>query len=435
MKKNLRSTILLMGLIIALVFTTSCSKQNTDQADEAKAFVADFSSEEMMAFIESVASVDNARITGFEGEHQTADKIQETFESLGLETSVQSFPIQSYALNSHSVQLVTDGDRLLENANPLSYSIGTSSEGLLGQVVSVGLGAEENYKDVDVTGKIVLIQRGGEYFYVKNDRAFSHGAVGAIFYDPNGESISATLTHLSEIPAVSITKEDATWMEQKLLESQVVEVKITIDAKCEDSESKNVIGIYRSKDNKDGKKVIVGAHYDGVNTPAANDNASGTAVVLEMARALAEQKVELPFDVQFMTFGAEEIGLVGSDYYASQMTRDEIKNTICMINFDMVGVGDGIDISTAGDPRALSLVKQGQDVFKEIGFTATTSESDRSDHASFATVGVKAIYIQATPDHNYHTDEDTIDKIDPEMLKHMCDFGTKMLMDVLAVEN
>jgi len=433
MKKNVSRITLMMLLITTLIFSSACSKASTAESKEKEAqnvtFEATFSEDNMMTFIKEVASVDDARITGFEGESNTADRIKTHFETLGFETSVQSFPIQSYALLDHALTFISDNNRSIENVNPLSYSIGTAKEGLQAEVISVGLGADADYTNKDVKGKIVLVQRGGEFFYIKTDRAVSKGAVGVIFYDPNGESISATLTKLSQIPAVSILKADADVLEQALLKGDKFEVNLMIDSICEDSESQNVIGVYKSKSNPDGKKVIVGAHYDGVNTPAANDNASGTAVIMEVARALAEQKIEFPYDIQFMAFGAEEIGLVGSDYYASQMSADERKNTICMVNFDMVGVGDGVDIATAGDPRANKLVDAAKAVFKTMDYEATTSETDRSDHASFASVGIKAIYIQATPDHNYHTDEDTIDKIKPDMLVTMCDFCTKLLIE------
>ena len=252
-----------------------------------------------------------------------------------------------------------------------------------------------------------------------------------IFYDPNGESISATLTKLSNIPAVSILKTDADLMEQALSNGDAVQVNIMVDAIVEDSTSQNVIGTYKSNNNPEGKKVIIGAHYDGVNTPAANDNASGTALIMEIARIIAEQKVELPFDLEFIAFGAEEIGLIGSDQYAYSMTQDEKRNTLFMINFDMVGVGDGVDIATVGEARSTALSEKAQEVFKQLGYTASTSVTDRSDHASFAAVGIKSIYIQATPDHNYHTDEDTLDKIQPDMLITMCDFGLKLIVEAL----
>ena len=430
-------------MILTLMISTACSKTSekdvnrnaASSGDEMtsiyEALSGEISDANMLSFIETVASVDDARITGFEGESNTASLIQTHFENLNFETETQSFPIQAYKLNDHSLTITSLDDKVLTMVNPLSYSVGTTSEGITAEVVSVGLGADEDYTGKDVQGKIVLVQRGGEFFYVKTNRAFEYGAIGVIFYDPNGESISATLTKLSNIPAVSILKSDADLMEAAIKNGEKLEVNLMIDAMVKDSTSQNVIGIYKSSNNPDGKKVIIGAHYDGVNTPAANDNASGTALILEIARIIAEQKVELPFDLEFIAFGAEEVGLVGSDYYAYEMTQDEKRNTLFMLNYDMVGVGDGVDIATVGDSRSTKLSDKAQEILSEIGYTASTSVTDRSDHASFAAVGIKSIYIQATPDHNYHTDEDTLDKIKPDMLKAICDFSLKLIVEGL----
>ncbi len=420
MESKVNKSKIVVLVIIASMLVASCSKPALDMS-------IDVSSENMIAFIEEVASVDNSRIAGFDGERATSKLIEAHFENLSLETEVQSFPIKAYALLDYSVTLISDEDRVLENVNPLSYSIGTDDEGVTAEVVSVGLGAETDYNDLDVSGKIVLIQRGGEYFFVKTDRAYSHGAVGVVFYDPNGQNISATLTKLSNIPAVSIQTSDANLIETELQSGVDVKMTLMIDATCEDGESQNVVGIYRSDDNPDQKRVIIGAHYDGVNTPAANDNASGTSVLLELARVVKSRELKLPFDLYFVAFGAEEIGLVGSAYYTQEMTPEERRNTLYMINFDMVGVGDSIDVSTTGDPRAIKFLDQAAEVLKEMGKEASKSEFSNSDHASFSRVGIKSILVQAMPDHNYHTDEDTIDKIQPEMLKTICTFALNLI--------
>ncbi len=249
-------------MILTLMISTACSKTSEkdgtqNEASDAEAVTSiyeslsdEISDENMLSFIETVASVDDARITGFDGESNTASLIQTHFDNLNLETETQSFPIQAYKLNNHSLTITSMGDTALTMVNPLSFSVGTAPEGITAQVVSVGLGADEDYTGKDVQGKIALIQRGGEFFYVKTNRAFEYGAVGVIFYDPNGESISATLTKLSNIPAVSILKSDADKMESSLANGEKVEVNLIIDAMVKDSTSQNVIGIYKSSNNE-----------------------------------------------------------------------------------------------------------------------------------------------------------------------------------------
>ncbi len=90
-------------------------------------------------------------------------------------------------------------------------------------------------------------------------------------------------------------------------------------------------------------QVIVGAHYDAVTAgQGADDNASGVAVMVEVAQRIAKYKQE--YDITFIGFGAEEAGLRGSAYYVSRMTQAEKARTIAMLNFDSLIVGDKLYI-------------------------------------------------------------------------------------------
>ena len=89
--------------------------------------------------------------------------------------------------------------------------------------------------------------------------------------------------------------------------------------------------------------VIVGAHYDAVTAGAgADDNASGVAVMLEVAERMAKYKIE--YDLVFVAFGAEEAGLRGSFHFVDEMSPSDIERTIVMINFDSLIVGDKLYI-------------------------------------------------------------------------------------------
>jgi alkaline phosphatase isozyme conversion protein len=89
--------------------------------------------------------------------------------------------------------------------------------------------------------------------------------------------------------------------------------------------------------------VIVGAHYDAVTAGAgADDNASGVAVMLEVAERMAKYKIE--YDLIFVAFGAEEAGLRGSFHFVDEMSPSDIERTIVMINFDSLIVGDKLYI-------------------------------------------------------------------------------------------
>lgn len=165
--------------------------------------------------------------------------------------------------------------------------------------------------------------------------------------------------------------------------------------------SNNIIAI---KKGRSEKQIIVGAHYDSVNTKGASDNASGVAVMLGTAEIL--KSVTTDYTIKFVAFGAEEAGLKGSRYYASQMTEAEIANTIAMINLDTVLVGDKMyaygDSGEKGWVRdqALSLADAlDLDVITQQGlnpkYPAGTT-GDWSDHAPFKNLGLPYLYFEST---------------------------------------
>jgi len=199
--------------------------------------------------------------------------------------------------------------------------------------------------------------------------------------------------------------------------------------------SRNIVAILSGESSKE---IIVGAHYDSVDIgEGASDNASGVGLMLAMAKRLKDRAV--PYTIRFIAFGAEEIGLVGSDYYASQMTADEIANTVGMINLDTVVGGDMIyAYSGAGEAgwlrndileiaTLLEVDLQTNPGLNEDYPAGTTG--DWSDHAPFKNLGIDYLYLEATNweigdldgyvqtvDHGeiWHTENDTLAFFDAE---------------------
>ncbi len=96
--------------------------------------------------------------------------------------------------------------------------------------------------------------------------------------------------------------------------------------------------------------VIVGAHYDAVTAgQGADDNASGVGVMLEVAERLAHFKID--YDIVFVAFGAEEVGLIGSTYFANQLSAADAQRAIVMVNFDSLLVGDKLYIHAGSNGK------------------------------------------------------------------------------------
>lgn len=98
---------------------------------------------------------------------------------------------------------------------------------------------------------------------------------------------------------------------------------------------KNIIGILKGKSDK---RIIISSHYDSVNCPGANDDASGVGVMLEIARVLAAEKHDKT--IVFIAFDAEEHMLSGSEYYVANLNQKDTNNTLGVLNLDSIGRGD-----------------------------------------------------------------------------------------------
>ena len=147
--------------------------------------------------------------------------------------------------------------------------------------------------------------------------------------------------------------------------------------------------------------VVSGAHLDSVlEGPGINDNGSGSAAQLEVALQMAELGIEPVNQVRFIWFGAEEAGLVGSQYYVDQLTKRELKDIAVMLNFDMIGSpnagwfvydGDASDTPSTGSTGSGVVEDVFVDFFASIGReTEPTAFDGRSDYDAFVAVGIPA---------------------------------------------
>ena len=183
--------------------------------------------------------------------------------------------------------------------------------------------------------------------------------------------------------------------------------------------------------------VIVGAHYDHLGRgnfdslapsqvgrihPGADDNASGTAGVLELARLLAPQRGQLKRSILFMNFAGEELGLLGSAAWVKDPTRPLAK-AVAMLNMDMIGriQDDKVYIGGVGTGstfRAVLDKAQGHSPFK-IEYSAGGYSS--SDHTSFVPKRIPVLFFFSGLHSDYHKPSDTWDKINATSAVHLLD--------------
>ncbi|OFW56833.1 MAG: hypothetical protein A2Y75_06620 [Candidatus Solincola sediminis] len=170
--------------------------------------------------------------------------------------------------------------------------------------------------------------------------------------------------------------------------------------------------------------LLVGAHYDtktGTGSPGANDNGSGTAVVLELARCFANQ----PGNFRFVLFGGEEELVTGSGahhfgsrYYVSHMSQSDKDNFLGAIIVDMVGVGSQLYARTMGiGPMDFcnQLMAYAAAHGRSLPYLHSGSSSD---HEAFESAGLPAVWLEYKDDPWYHSPADSFDKIQPAYIEN-----------------
>ncbi|MEK7627498.1 MAG: M20/M25/M40 family metallo-hydrolase [Patescibacteria group bacterium] len=206
---------------------------------------------------------------------------------------------------------------------------------------------------------------------------------------------------------------------------------------------KNIIGIIRGKNDKEN--IVIGAHYDhlgrgefgvkeekykGQIHPGANDNASGVAVLLEVARSLKSQNFQPERNIIFVAFSGEEAGKIGSKYYAMHMNRGE--KCVGMINIDTVGQIKDNKILVIGAQSA----KEWKELLERASLVSLLKvdfipmDLDSSDQKSFHEAGIPAIQLLSGIDLNYHRPSDTLDQINFAGLNEVVKFTEEAVREL-----
>ena len=214
---------------------------------------------------------------------------------------------------------------------------------------------------------------------------------------------------------------------------------------------KNIIGILPGTNPKmAGESVVVSAHYDhlglgwpdvrkgneGKIHPGADDNASGIAVMLELARIMA--KAGNPQrTIVFVAFTAEENGLIGSAYYVKHYKKYPAAKVIGDINLDTVGrLGKNkLMVLNSSTARDWKFIFMGAGYVTGVESEMITQQLDASDQGSFIAAGIPAVQIFSGAHRDYHRPSDTIDKIDPSGLVKTAAFTREAIAHLAEREN
>ncbi|MDI3522324.1 MAG: aminopeptidase YwaD [Bacillota bacterium] len=400
-----------LALVLALVLIVSSLALATPAPPALSAYdkkvVSRVDGERIVDHVRALSEEIGPRYAGTPEEEAAAEYIRDVMAGYGYDVTVDHFSI-GYEYFVKVVELAPTAREF--SARLLTNSGHTDEGGITAPLVDCGLGYPEEIPD-DVAGKIALIQRGEMTFLAKAQNAAAKGAAGVLIYNNQPGNFSGTMAENPGIPVASLSREDGLLLKDELSRD---EVTMNFTARIlKELFSPNVIASRppEAAKNPGGQVVVISAHLDSAG-PGANDNASGVAAALELARILKSYPIER--ELRFLFFGAEERGLLGSEHYVAGLSEEELARIVAVFNLDMVGTSYGDrSVLTAwtvtGERNIVTdcAVAAGA----RLGSAVLNSRTTRSDHAPFEYVGVPAAtFLRLPMEEVYHTPDDTVEK-------------------------
>ncbi len=388
------------------------------------------------------------RFGGTPSERQARDFIEERFAEFGLQNvRLEAFEYMGWQRGECRLRVIRPVEREL-NAISLVYSPSTPPDGLVGEVIDVGIGTETDFRAArnEIPGRIVLTTsanpEGGPWVHrrEKYGRAVAHGAAGFVFMNhlpgllaPTGSLRSGKL---GEIPGVGLSYEEGFNL-QRWCAREGVTIELHVRNRSARAEAHHVVGEVAG--DPGDEIIIVGAHYDGHDiSQGAMDDGAGTALLMELARLFAPLAGQLPRTIRFIAFAVEELGVLGSTEYV-RMHANETGDWALMVNLDS-GVGPGPHGFTLNGFVELLPILDG--FAKDMGHPLTITDriATAADNFPFFLAGVPAINLQArkwdlrTGRGYGHTAADTLDKVAEIDLKASAAVMARVLLRLAGYE-
>lgn len=385
------------------------------------------------------------RPSGSEAEKEAADWIASEFRSLGLETSIAEFEAPTGKVRSKRLVVLEPYEEEVScEVMPLSGT--TGPDGVTGELIYLET-LDEEYLSAEIAGKIVLTS-GRPKDRKKSYRIISKlKPLALIFIESTPRILAKNLwgsvtvkNRFGEFPALRVSFEDGL----KLLESNASKVHIVAETEEKSVESQNVIGEIKGRERPD-EIILIGGHYDTVlEVTGAGDNAGGTAITMELARAFKEKGTRRT--MRFIAWGCEELGLLGSRDYATKLreasekakeedeeAQTELDKTLLCINLDVHGGFIGTNSSKIlGPPELTASVKI---LSKELGTVFKVDEGVySSDGTSLSAIGVPSISFSRNTPTNVmmHSTEDDMRWMSPQALQTQGEFAEHYLTRYVA---
>jgi aminopeptidase YwaD len=356
------------------------------------------------------------RVSGTPAEVRAAEYIAEEFRSYGYLTEIQEFNFDGDRFRAGEIAVAGEKVEALTMA-------GSPGGQVTAPAAYVALGDAEGIDGQDLTGKVAVADRGILNFGVKYQNVRDAGAVGLIIVNNMPGLFSGNLTLLAGFPVVSVSQEEG----QRALDAAAAGDSVTITTPPTVGLTRSMNVVARASADTTCT-IVVGGHFDSVpSAPGANDNASGTANVLELARATAVDGLDE--GVCFVAFGAEESGLYGSKAFVAELeAAGEVPSY--MINLDVTGIGNGVEVIGDSELASRAIV-----LARSAGIPVLASvlpANSGSDHQSFAEAGAEVVFFSSGNFSTIHSPEDVFEDLEAESVDRIGDAAYLTLTDLLA---
>jgi Zn-dependent M28 family amino/carboxypeptidase len=463
----------LLALIISVSLVSAAVEVDTSALREA--VTVEGVRTHLEEFQEIAKDNDGVRVSGSAGYDTSAAYVRERLENAGYNVTVQPFnfpffqeltPATVEQTAPDSVSYVYGEDFLtMDYSGSGNVTAPMEAVDLVlppGPVASTSnSGCEASDFDNFTDGNIALIQRGTCTFAAKAQNAEAAGATAVIIFNEGQPGRTELFGGTLGGPVVTIPVLSASFAFGTALNDLIDEglkLNIVTDTVSETRSTVNVLA--ETPGGRADRVVVVGAHLDSVSEgPGIQDNGSGSAAILEIALQMAALELEPRNKVRFAWWGAEEAGLLGSEYYVSQLSARDIKKIALNLNFDMIASpnyvpfvydGDGSATALSGPNGSKTIEAVFLEYFDEVEnlVTQPTAFDGRSDYGPFIAVGIPAggLFTGAEDlkteaeaalyggeagqpyDSCYHLACDNIDNVDEEALDLMSDAAAHATM-------
>jgi Zn-dependent M28 family amino/carboxypeptidase len=385
--------------------------------------------------LETLVDVGN-RMAGSEGERRAAEATRDALSDVGArDAHLDEFDIQGWTRGSAAVEA---GDTA-QDCIALPRSPDAEATG---ELVDLGYGLPADFEAADLDGKVVMAASNVPDYYdrflhrrEKYYHAVEAGAAAFVFRNhvegclPPTGSVGTADDPIGQIPAVGVSKEVGARLARRWAGESVT---VSVEADVHDATSQNV---HADLGPDTDEAVLLTSHVDAHDiAEGAGDNGAGTAIVVEVARALAAREDELDTRVHCIAFGAEEVGLVGSSHDAAERDHDAVK---AVVNNDGVGRGRDLNCYTHGFEALEDAVDAVADRFDHP--VATTPRlGPHSDHWPYVQWGVPGYQVFSETDAEGrgwgHTAADTLDKLEVRTVREQAMLVTELVVEVASDE-